>query len=85
MLLTITTNVETLKVTIKTNNFNPETDKRILCTCNHPECDKRSVNQNTLSRLQLVRDDAGRPLTVNSGGRCPKHPSETHRTTPADH
>lgn len=24
-------------------------------------------------------------MIVNSGGRCPYHPDEKHRTTPADH
>lgn len=72
-------------MTIKTKNFNPATDKRLLCTCRTVRCDKRSVKQDALNRLQLVRNEAMRPLTVNSGGRCPYHPSETHRTTPADH
>ena len=70
---------------VKTKNFNPETDKKLLCTCGHANCDKRSVKQSTLTRLQKVRDDAMRPLTVASGGRCPNHKNEVHRTTPADH
>jgi hypothetical protein len=85
MLLTIITNIEALKMPVKTKNFNPATDKKLLCTCGHANCDKRSVNQNTLHRLQKVRDDAMRPLTVTSGGRCPNHKNEVHRTTPADH
>jgi len=69
---------------IKTDNFNPETDKKLLCTCGHPDCDKRSVNQSTLDMLQSVRDTFG-PMVVTSGGRCPNHPDEVHRETPADH
>ena len=74
-----------IKKVIKTKNFNPELDIKLLCTCGHQECDKRSVSQDTLDRTQLVRNDVMRSLTVTSGGRCQYHPSETRRTTPADH
>jgi hypothetical protein len=70
---------------VKTENFNPNTDPKLLCTCGHNWCDKRSVNQSHLNRIQIIRDGADRPLKVNSGGRCPNHPNEVHRTTPADH
>lgn len=72
-------------MTIKTANFNPQTDKKLLCTCGHPDCDKRSVRQDHLNRVQIVRDIVGHGLPVRSGGRCPNHPDELHRTTPADH
>lgn len=70
---------------IKTKNFNPKTDKKLLCTCGHPDCDKRSVSQKHLDRAQRVRDIVGHGLAVRSGGRCPNHPDEIHRKTPADH
>lgn len=70
---------------IRTKNFNPETDFRLLCTCEHPDCDQRSVSQEHLNRVQLVRDIVNHPLHVTSGGRCPHHPDEMNRTTPADH
>lgn len=70
---------------IKTKNFNPKTDPKLLCTCGHSLCDKRSVKQHVLNKVQLMRGDANRPLYVNSGGRCPYHPNEVDRTTPADH
>jgi len=69
----------------QTKNFNPETDRKLLCTCGHPHCDERSVSQEHLNRVQKVRDDAMRSLTITSGGRCPNHPNEIKRTTPADH
>lgn len=74
-----------LKMTIKTKNFNPSTDKKLICTCGDIRCDKRSVKQGVLSMLQFVRDEYGLPMTVTSGGRCPYHKSELHRTVPADH
>ena len=70
---------------IKTKNFNPDIDVRLKCTCGKILCDERSVSQETLDRVQLVRDDIQRPLKVTSGGRCQYHPDEQHRTTPADH
>jgi hypothetical protein len=70
---------------IRTNNFNPETDTKLLCTCGHPLCDKRSVSQKHLDRIQVVSYDLLIPMLVTSGGRCPYHENEEHRTTPADH
>ena len=70
---------------IETKNFNPETDVKLLCTCGHADCDKRSVDQDTLNRAQVGREILGHGLSVTSGGRCPNHPDEVHRTTPADH
>jgi hypothetical protein len=70
---------------ISTKNFNPNSDPKLLCTCGDLDCDKRSVSQETLDRAQLVRSEANRSLTVNSGGTCTYHPNEKHRTTPADH
>ena len=72
-------------MTAKTKDFNPSSDKKLLCTCGHSKCDKRSVKQSVLNMAQKVRTDAQRPLTVTSGGRCQYHPNETHRTNPADH
>lgn len=81
----IKTNLEALKVSIKTKNFNPETDVKLLCTCGHDKCDKRSVKQMALNMLQRVRDDYGLPMVLTSGGRCPLHKDELHRDEPADH
>ena len=70
---------------IQTKNFNPGSDIKLLCTCGHPDCDKRSVNQFTLNQVQLVREDYGRPMTITSGGRCPNHPNELTKKKPGDH
>lgn len=69
----------------KTANFNIVSDPKLACTCGNPKCDKRAIKQIHLTRVQFIRDDAKRPLTVRSGGRCQYHPDELHRTTPADH
>jgi hypothetical protein len=70
---------------ISTTNFNPNTDPKLLCTCGHAKCDKRSVKQQVLNKVQCIREDANRPLTITSAGRCQYHPNEIHRTEPADH
>lgn len=85
MFITIITNVEALKMPIRTQHFNPEFDTKLLCTCGHKECDKRSVKQFVLNMLELVRVDYGLPMIVTSGGRCPLHKNERARTIPADH
>ena len=69
----------------QSKNFNPNTDKKLLCTCGDIDCDKRSVNQFTVNRLQLVRDDYGKGMIITSGGRCPKHPNEIRKAKPGDH
>jgi uncharacterized protein YcbK (DUF882 family) len=66
-------------------NFNPRTDPKLRCTCGHADCDQRSVDQETLDRVQRIRDDLGEPMTITSGGRCPHHPNELGRRKPGDH
>jgi len=69
----------------KTKNFNPLVDLKLSCTCGEDGCDKRSTKQMLLNMLQKVRDDYGLPMIVTSGGRCPLHKNEKHRSAPADH
>ena len=70
---------------IKTKNFNPKLDKKLKCTCEHPQCDKRSIDQESLDQLQKIRDDIGHALIVTSGGRCPYHPAEQGKSKSGDH
>ena len=72
-------------MSISTKNFHPSTDPKLKCTCGSAFCDERSVKQGILDKVQSIRDDVGRPLTITSGGRCPYHFSELRRTRPADH
>lgn len=70
---------------ISTANFNPDSDIKLKCTCGHPDCDKRSVSQAALNLAQLMRDDLGSPMVINSGGRCPNHQNEIYKSSPGDH
>jgi hypothetical protein len=77
-----------LKETImlpKTKNFNPLVDLKLSCTCGEDGCDKRSTKQMLLNMLQNTRGEYGFPMIILSGGRCPLHPNEKHRSIPADH
>ena len=71
--------------TIKTKNFNPKSDPKLLCTCGHEHCDKRSVDQITLDKVQLMRNDYGKSMVINSGARCPLHRNEVGRGKFTDH
>lgn len=68
-----------------TDNFHPTTDPKLLCTCKHPECDRRSVTQETLDHVQAIRNDLGQPMSVTSGGRCSHHKDEFKKDAPGDH
>lgn len=70
---------------IKTNHFNPNVDKKLLCTCGHPNCDKRSVRQEVLDKVELIRLDLKQAMIITSGGRCPNHPNERKKKAPGDH
>lgn len=72
-------------MSIKTNNFNPISDPKLLCTCGHKDCDQRSVDQESLDKIQLIRDDLGSPVVITSGGRCPYHPNEVKKDKAGDH
>lgn len=64
---------------VQSKNFNPTSDPKLLCTCGHVLCDRRSVTQGTLDKVQLVRDDYGKPMVITSGGRCQHHRDERGR------
>ena len=70
---------------IKTKNFNPVTDPKLCCTCGHPDCDYRSVDQQRLDLVQAIRDDLGQAMIITSGGRCPNHPNEVNKLQEGDH
>lgn len=70
---------------ISTKNFHPGTDHKLLCTCGHPDCDQRSVDQETLDKVQLIRGDIKQSMIITSGGRCPNHPDEVRKSKPGDH
>lgn len=67
-----------------TKNFNPLVDKKLTCTCGKSGCDLRTVDQDTLEKLQVIRDAIGVPMVITSGARCPLHREEVGRVN-TDH
>lgn len=59
-------------------NFKKE---ELTCRC----CNAEGVTQQLLDTLQALRDAVGRPLRINSGFRCRKHPVERGKTGYATH
>ena len=51
----------------RTKNFS---DAELRCKCG---CGKNEMDVDFLIKLQAVRDELDRPMTVTSGYRCPKH------------
>lgn len=49
-----------------TKNFKAS---EFACKC----CGKNNINQNVIDMAQVIRDELGVPVRVNSGYRCPKH------------
>ncbi len=60
------------------------TRQELACRCG--QCGGRAdMNPVTVDRLTRLREAAGRPLTVSSGFRCERHPSEARKTTVGAH
>jgi uncharacterized protein YcbK (DUF882 family) len=43
------------------------------CKCNYPDCTETIVDILHMQHLQRKRDEWGKPITIISGYRCPKH------------
>ncbi|MEC9266695.1 MAG: D-Ala-D-Ala carboxypeptidase family metallohydrolase [Pseudomonadota bacterium] len=71
------------------SDWNPETTPNfspaeMACKCG--TCGGlHDMRQDFMVRLQAFREAIGRPLTVTSGYRCPKHPEEARKATPGAH
>lgn len=72
-------------MTYSTKNFSLSGDPKLACTCGHGHCDRREVHPYVLDKVQLIRDDYGKPMKITSGGRCPFHPNEVRKSKPGDH
>ncbi|TAN40782.1 MAG: peptidase M15 [Nitrospirae bacterium] len=46
------------------------TDEEFACKCG---CGKADVSSDLVNRLDQLREDIGRPITIASGFRCDKH------------
>lgn len=51
--------------------------------CKH--CGAYGMDSGTLDRLQALRTEWGKPMHINSGYRCQKHPIEAAKPDPGGH
>ena len=62
----------------KSKNFSSD---ELKCSC----CGEESIQQWALDNLQFIRDDACRPLKINSAYRCENHPEEAKKAKGGTH
>jgi len=55
--------------------------KELQCSC----CGSDGVQQWALDKLQLIRDEVNRPLTITSAYRCKEHPVERSKAKAGTH
>ncbi len=70
---------------IETKNFNPESDKMLNCSCEKCAGKICKITQDTLNKVQKIRDVYGHPLIVTSGYRCKNHPAEAGKSSEGSH
>lgn len=57
------------------------TSDELKCSC----CGQEKIEQWALDKLQAIRDEAGRPLKINSAYRCKNHPEEAKKIKGGTH
>jgi uncharacterized protein YcbK (DUF882 family) len=51
--------------------------------CQH--CGAEGIRPELMDKLQAMRTEYGKPMTITSGYRCPQHPVEAKKATPGAH
>lgn len=51
--------------------------------CSH--CQGEGIRAELLDKLQAMRTEYGKPMTITSGYRCPQHPVESKKSAPGAH
>lgn len=51
--------------------------------CQH--CGRAEMDEDTMWKLQELRDSFGKPMRVSSAYRCPQHPIEAGKSKPGAH
>ena len=62
----------------KSKNFS---ESELVCSC----CGESGVQQWALDKLQAIRDDYGKPMTITSSYRCSDHPVERSKAKAGTH
>ena len=58
--------------------FDPRKDSMLACPC----CGGCEMDARFIDRLELAREHAGVPFTINSGARCPSHDRDVNEDMP---
>ena len=53
----------------------------LKCSC----CGDEDIQQWALDKLQVIREEVGRPLAITSAYRCANHPAEKRKVKPGTH
>lgn len=56
-------------------------ESELVCSC----CGKSGVQQWALDKLQAIRDEYGKPMTITSSYRCENHPVERSKAKAGTH
>ena len=67
-----------MQIMYKIQNFTAE---ELCCPC----CSLLNIKQNSLTKLQILRDRLGYPLHINSACRCVKHNKEVGGAVKSSH
>ncbi|WP_325436288.1 D-Ala-D-Ala carboxypeptidase family metallohydrolase [Pseudomonas nitroreducens] len=57
----------------------------LRCKCGRCSSDGREMDPAFMAELQKLRDLYGKPMTISSAYRCPKHPVEAKKAQPGEH
>jgi uncharacterized protein YcbK (DUF882 family) len=63
-------------------NYPNFTRQEMACKCG---CNSEGVQPQLMDKLQELRTRYGKPMTITSAYRCPRHPVEATKTTPGAH
>lgn len=50
------------------------------CQCKYKDCIEQKIDDELISKLELIRVEFGTPLSISSGFRCAKHQHDLSKT-----
>jgi len=55
------------------------------CRCSYSDCIDTPVNEDHITKLQLLRSTLNKPIKITSGHRCPKHNKDVGGVSKSQH
>ncbi len=60
--------------------------KELMCRCGKCTEDSwKNMDEEFMDDIQILREQYGKPMTINSAYRCANHPAETDKKKPGQH